>query len=209
MNIVRRGLMLVLSSPSGAGKTTIAHALLKQDMNLRNSISVTTRTKRHSEEHGKDYFFVDADNFVKMRDSEALLEHAQVFGNYYGTPKKFVFDQLEKGFDVIFDIDWQGTQQIAHLARNDLVTIFILPPTLETLHERLKSRGEDNDETINKRMSDASAEISHWPEYDYVIVNDNFEKSLGKIMAILVAERSKRTRQIGLAEFVNELRQGG
>jgi guanylate kinase len=144
-----------------------------------------------------------------MRDSEALLEHAQVFGNYYGTPKKFVFDQLEKGFDVIFDIDWQGTQQIAHLARNDLVTIFILPPTLETLHERLKSRGEDNDETINKRMSDASAEISHWPEYDYVIVNDNFEKSLGKIMAILVAERSKRTRQIGLAEFVNELRQGG
>jgi len=201
--------MLVLSSPSGAGKTTIAHALLKQDHNLRSSVSVTTRIKRHSEKPGQDYFFVDTAKFIEMRDREALLEHAQVFGNYYGTPKKFVLEQLEKGFDVIFDIDWQGTQQIAQLARNDLVTIFILPPTLHALYERLKSRGEDNDTTINERMSDAAAEISHWPEYDYVIVNGNFETSLAKITAILEAERSKRTRQIGLAEFVNQLRHGG
>ncbi len=207
MNIVRRGLMLVLSSPSGAGKTTIAKSLLKQDKNLKNSVSVTTRSKRYSEAHGKDYFFKDIEEFIRMRDNEELLENAHVFGNYYGTPKEFVFEQLEKGFDVIFDIDWQGTQQIAHLARNDLVTIFILPPTLQTLYERLESRGEDNVETINKRMQDASAEISHWPEYDYVIVNENFEKSLEKITAILEAERSKRTRQIGLAEFVNQLRQ--
>ncbi|MCX7343460.1 MAG: guanylate kinase [Proteobacteria bacterium] len=209
MNIVRRGLMLVLSSPSGAGKTTIAKSLLKQDKNLRNSVSVTTRSKRHSEVHGRDYFFKEIEEFIRMRDNEELLENAHVFGNHYGTPKEFVFEQLEKGFDVIFDIDWQGTQQIAHLARNDLVTIFILPPTLQILHERLKSRGEDNAETINKRMQDASAEISHWPEYDYVIVNENFEKSLEKITAILEAERSKRTRQIGLAEFVNQLRQCG
>ena len=201
--------MLVLSSPSGAGKTTIAHALLKQDSNLRNSVSVTTRLSRPSEEHGKNYFFVDTPKFIEMRDSEALLEHAHVFGNYYGTPKEFVFEQLEKGFDVIFDIDWQGTQQIAQLARNDLVTIFILPPTLRVLYERLKSRGEDNDETINERMSDAAAEISHWPEYDYVIVNKDFETSLTKITAILEAERLKRTRQIGLAEFVNQLRHRG
>ncbi len=208
MNIIRRGLMLVLSSPSGAGKTTIARALIEQDNNLKNSVSITTRSKRYSEEDGKDYFFVDTQKFLKMRDKEALLEYAQVFGNYYGTPKKFVFEQLENGFDVIFDIDWQGTQQIAQFARNDLVTIFILPPTLSTLYDRLKSRGEDDDETINERMKDASAEISHWPEYDYVIVNKNFEESLAKITAILEAERLKRTRQIGLAGFVNELRHG-
>ena len=206
MNIVRRGLMLVLSSPSGAGKTTIARALLKKDNNLRNSVSITTRAKRHSEVHGKDYFFMSDEDFIKMRNNDELLESAHVFGNHYGTPKNFVFDQLEKGFDVIFDIDWQGTQQIAHLAKSDLVTVFILPPSLQTLHDRLKTRGEDNFETINKRMQDASSEISHWPEYDYVIVNEDFSSSLAKITAILEAERSKRTRQIGLAEFVNQLR---
>lgn len=206
MNIVKRGLMLVLSSPSGAGKTTIARALLKKDRNLKNSVSVTTRSKRHSEVDGTDYFFISTEDFIKMRDNNELLESAYVFGNYYGTPKKFVFDQLEQGFDVIFDIDWQGTQQIAHIARTDLVTIFILPPTLQALHDRLKSRGEDNAETIRKRMKDASSEISHWPEYDYVIVNEDFSSSLAKITAILDAERSRRTRQIGLAEFVNQLR---
>lgn len=206
MNIVRRGFMLVLSSPSGAGKTTIARALLKKDGNLKNSVSVTTRRKRHSEIDGADYFFISTEEFITMRDNGELLESAHVFGNYYGTPKKYVFDQLEQGFDVIFDIDWQGTQQIAHIARNDLVTAFILPPTFQTLHDRLKSRGEDNSETISKRMQDASSEISHWPEYDYVIVNENFSDSLSKVTSILDAERYKRTRQIGLAEFVNQLR---
>jgi len=207
VNIVRRGLMLVLSSPSGAGKTTIARALLQQDSNLRNSVSVTTRPKRYSEKHGKDYLFVDSKQFVAMRDEEDFLEHVQVFGNYYGTPKEFVFKQLEEGFDVIFDIDWQGTQQIAQLARNDLVTVFILPPSMQILHERLKNRGEDDEVIINERMRNAAAEISHWPEYDYVIVNSDFNDSLAKITTILEAERLKRTRQVGLAEFINQLRQ--
>jgi guanylate kinase len=208
MNIKRRGLMLVLSSPSGAGKTSIAHALLKQDSHLKNSISVTTRPKRPSEIHGKDYFFITEDAFKEMRDNEELLEHAEVFGHFYGTPKEFVFEQLEIGFDVIFDIDWQGTQQIAQLARNDLVTVFILPPSLPTLHERLRLRAQDDEETIAKRMNEAASEISHWPEYHYVIVNGDFEKSLQQVSAVLIAERARRKRQIGLAEFVNQFRQG-
>lgn len=206
MNIQRRGLMFVLSSPSGAGKTSLAHALLEQDHHLKNSISVTTRTKRQTEEHGKDYFFVKNDEFREMRDNGELLEHAEVFGHYYGTPKEFVFEQLEKGFDVIFDIDWQGTQQIAQLAPNDLVTVFILPPSLEILNERLRLRGLDDDQTIALRMNEAASEISHWPEYNYVIVNDDFNKTLNKVSAILNAERSRRKRQIGLAEFVNQFR---
>jgi guanylate kinase len=209
MNIKRRGLMFILSSPSGAGKTSIAQALLKQDSHLRNSISVTTRPKRPSEINGKDYFFITEDQFKKMRDNDEFLEHAEVFGHFYGTPKEFVFDQLEKGFDVIFDIDWQGTQQIAQLAPNDLVTVFILPPDLSTLQERLKFRAQDDDETIAKRMGEAASEISHWPEYHYVIVNGDFEKSLAQISAVLTAERTRRKRQIGLAEFVNQLRQCG
>ncbi len=209
MNIKRRGLMLILSSPSGAGKTSIAHALLKQDSHLKNSISVTTRSKRPLETHGKDYFFITEDQFKEMLDNDELLEHAEVFGHFYGTPKKFVFEQLEMGFDVVFDIDWQGTQQIAQLAPNDLVTVFILPPDLPTLYERLKSRAQDNDEIISIRMNEAASEISHWPEYHYVIVNQAFEKSLAQIAAILTAERTRRKRQIGLAEFVNQLRQCG
>ncbi|MBP9828780.1 MAG: guanylate kinase [Proteobacteria bacterium] len=208
MNIKRRGLMLVLSSPSGAGKTSIARALLAQDNNLKNSISVTTRPKRPSEIHGEDYFFINENQFKKMRKKGELLEHAEVFGNLYGTPKDFVFEQLDKGIDVIFDIDWQGTQQIAQLASNDLVTVFILPPNLQALHERLQFRGQDNEETIAKRMSEASSEISHWPEYHYVIVNSDFDKSLSQVAAILNAERASRKRQIGLAEFINQFRQG-
>lgn len=207
MNIKRRGLMLVLSSPSGAGKTSIARALLAQDTNLKNSVSVTTRLKRPSEKHGEDYFFITKNQFEKMLKKNELLEHAEVFDHLYGTPKDFVFEQLEKGIDVIFDIDWQGTQQIAQLAPNDLVTIFILPPDLETLYERLRLRGQDTEETIAKRMSEAASEISHWPEYHYVIVNNDFEQSLAKISSILNAERFSRKRQIGLAEFVNQFRQ--
>ncbi len=208
MNIKRRGLMLVLSSPSGAGKTSIARALLEQDNNLKNSISVTTRPKRPAETHGKDYFFIVDNQFKKMCNKNELLEHAEVFGHFYGTPKDFVFEQLDKGIDVIFDIDWQGTQQIAQLAPNDLVTVFILPPNLQALHERLLRRGQDNEETIAKRMNEAASEISHWPEYHYVIVNNDFEQSLAQVAAILNAERSHRKRQIGLAEFVNQFRQG-
>lgn len=208
MNIKRRGLMLVLSSPSGAGKTSIARALLKQDTHLKNSVSVTTRPKRPSETHGKDYFFITKNQFNEMYDNEELLEHAEVFDHYYGTPKEFVFEQLEKGFDVIFDIDWQGTQQIAQLAPNDLVTVFILPPNLQALRERLHLRAQDDEETIARRMSEASSEISHWPEYHYVIVNSDFEQSLAQVAAILNAERLHRKRQIGLTEFVNQFRQG-
>ena len=209
MNIKRRGLMFILSSPSGAGKTSIAQALLKQDVHLKNSISVTTRPKRQSEIDSKDYFFITENKFKEMLNNGELLEHAEVFGHFYGTPKEFVFEQLEMGFDVIFDIDWQGTQQIAQLAPNDLVTVFILPPDLPTLYERLKNRAEDDDETISIRMNEAASEISHWPEYHYVIVNQDFEKSLAQIAAVLTAERTRRKRQIGLAEFVNQLRQCG
>ncbi len=206
MDIGRRGLMLVLSSPSGAGKTSIAKALLNNDNNLRNSISVTTRAKRIQEKHGVDYFFESSENFLKMRDNGEFLEWAEVFGNYYGTPKKYVFFELENGNDVIFDIDWQGTQQIAQFARNDLVTVFILPPSLESLHNRLQMRAQDSEAIIAKRMHEAASEISHWPEYDYVIVNNVFEESVAKVSAILTAERAKRTRLLGLSDFVLQFR---
>lgn len=198
--------MLVLSSPSGAGKTSIAKALLNNDNNLRNSISVTTREKRIQEKHGVDYFFESSENFIKMRDNGEFLEWAEVFGNYYGTPKKYVFAELENGHDVIFDIDWQGTQQIAQFARNDLVTVFILPPSLESLHNRLQMRAQDSESIIAKRMHEAASEISHWPEYDYVIVNNVFEESVAKVSAILTAERAKRTRLLGLSDFVLQFR---
>lgn len=198
--------MLVLSSPSGAGKTSIAKALLNNDNNLRNSISVTTRAKRIQEKHGVDYFFESSENFLKMRDNGEFLEWAEVFGNYYGTPKKYVFSELENGNDVIFDIDWQGTQQIAQFARNDLVTVFILPPSLESLHNRLQMRAQDSEAIIAKRMHEAASEISHWPEYDYVIVNNVFEESVAKVSAILTAERAKRTRLLGLSDFVLQFR---
>lgn len=206
MDIGRRGLMLVLSSPSGAGKTSIAKALLAKDSKLRNSISVTTREKRQQEQHGVDYFFETTEKFISMRDSGEFLEWAEVFGNYYGTPKQYVFNELEKGNDVIFDIDWQGTQQIAQFARNDLVTVFVLPPSLESLHDRLKIRGQDSEAIITNRMHEAASEISHWPEYDYVIVNNIFEESVAKVRAILTAERAKRNRLLGLSDFVLQFR---
>jgi len=204
--ILRRGLMLVLSSPSGAGKTTISRRLLAQDPEITMSVSVTTRQPRPGEVEGKDYTFVDHARFDRMVEEGALLEHARVFGNMYGTPSQPVFAALEAGRDVLFDIDWQGTQQLSGKARTDVVRIFILPPSTEELEKRLRTRAQDSDEVVAARMSKASEEMSHWAEYDYVVVNLDVEESLAKVNAILAAERLRRERQVGMAEFVNRLR---
>lgn len=206
VNIPRRGFMLCLSSPSGAGKTSICGRVLQLDSNTTLSISVTTRPMRPGEVNGKDYFFVSTDDYKEMVANGDLLEHATVFGNGYGTPKKFVFDSLEAGKDVLFDIDWQGTQQLSHIARADLVSIFILPPTVEALEQRLRSRAQDPDNVIRSRMAEAAQELSHWPEYNYVIVNDCLDNSVAQVQAIITAERLRRSRQIGLTNFVNGLR---
>ncbi len=208
IDISRRGLMLVLSSPSGAGKSTISRALLAEDSNLTMSVSATTRPPRPGEEHGKDYYFVEAVDFNLMINRDELLEHAKVFDNYYGTPRGPVEDALELGHDVLFDIDWQGTQQLAQKAGDDLVNIFILPPSTADLEKRLLSRAQDSAEVVAKRMSKAAEEISHWREYDYVVVNDNMERCLGEVRAILKAERVRRNRQTGLLDFVERLREG-
>jgi guanylate kinase len=204
--INRRGFMLVLSSPSGAGKTSIATKILEVDKTVNVSISVTTRTMRPGEKEGIDYFFVSKEKFQDMLKNNELLEHADVFENSYGTPKQYVFDTLSNGKDIIFDIDWQGTQQLSQLARVDLVSIFILPPSLMELEKRLNSRAQDSQDVIMNRMKEASNEVSHWAEYDYVIVNENLEKSVEQVHAIITAERLKRTRQRGLLDFVNKLR---
>lgn len=206
VSIHRRGFMICLSSPSGAGKTTICRELLSTDDSMRLSISVTTRPMRPGEADGKDYQFVDRMAFESMLKHDEFLEHANVFGNLYGTPKKFVFDSLRSGKDIIFDIDWQGTQQLAQIARSDLITVFILPPDLQELETRLRSRAQDTDEVIQERMQGANQEMSHWAEYDYVIVNSDLERSVREVRAILTAERLRRTRQIGLVDFVNKLR---
>ena len=206
MSIQRRGLMLVLSSPSGAGKTTISRKLLAQDPDITMSVSVTTRPPRPGEVEGKDYYFVDHARFDRMVEDGALLEHAKVFGNMYGTPSQPVFAALEAGRDVLFDIDWQGTQQLSGKARTDVVRIFILPPSTEELEKRLRTRAQDTDEVVAARMSKASEEMSHWAEYDYVVVNVDVEESLARVKAILAAERARRERQVGMAEFVNRLR---
>ncbi|HXF91101.1 MAG TPA: guanylate kinase, partial [Candidatus Nitrosotenuis sp.] len=176
IEIERRGLMLVLSSPSGAGKTTIANCILERDSNIDVSISVTTRPIRRGEKEGKDYFFIDRDRFREMIKNGELLEHAEVFGFGYGTPKNQVLETLASGRDIIFDIDWQGTQQLAQLARTDLVSIFILPPHIKELENRLLKRGQDSKKVINIRMQEAATEMSHWAEYDYVIINEDIEK---------------------------------
>ncbi|MGB9153989.1 MAG: guanylate kinase [Alphaproteobacteria bacterium] len=206
--IRRRGLMMVLSSPSGAGKTTLSHRLLEADSEIALSISVTTRAPRVGEVDGKDYIFVDATEFNLLVNREQLLEHAKVFGNYYGTPRLPVEKTLAQGRDVLFDIDWQGTQQLAEKARDDLVSIFILPPTWHELERRLFSRAQDNPTEINRRMAKAADEMSHWAEYDYVIVNRDIDQSVMAVKAILLAERLKRRRQIGLSEFVTGLKSG-
>lgn len=197
----RRGLMLVLSSPSGAGKTTLARKLLASDPDITMSVSATTRFPRPGEVDGKDYYFVNASDFERMVGQNAFLEHAQVFGKRYGTPKAAVMNQLSHGRDVLFDIDWQGAQQLGEKVPEDLVRVFILPPSREELVNRLHNRKEDP-EVVKTRMAQASSEISHWSEYDYVVVNDDVDAALAKIRAILHAERLKRTRQTGLRNFV-------
>lgn len=206
--IHRRGLMLVLSSPSGAGKTTISRALLEREPNLTMSISATTRPKRPGETAGVDYIFVDPTEFNLMVNRQELLEHARVFENYYGTPREPVDAALAAGKDVLFDIDWQGTQQLSENAREDLVTVFILPPSTQELERRLNSRAQDPADVVAKRMARAADEMSHYPEYQYVIVNQDIEESVAAVRAILTAERLKRDRQIGLGDFVKALREG-
>lgn len=201
----RRGLMLILSSPSGAGKTTLSRRLLEMDDALTMSVSATTRPKRPNELHGQDYFFVTQAEFDHMVEADEFLEHATVFGNSYGTPRKPVMDALAGGHDVLFDIDWQGTQQLKQKARDDVVSIFVLPPSREELGRRLKSRGQDSDEVVAQRMAKASGEISHWAEYDYVIINDEIIRAQGQIEEILDAERLRRARQTDLAAFVSKL----
>ncbi len=198
----RRGLMLVLSSPSGAGKTTIARAILEGDEILTMSVSATTRPPRPGEVDGEDYVFLDAENFERMIAEDAFLEHATVFQNRYGTPRAPVEATLSAGCDVLFDVDWQGTQQLAQSARDDLVSVFILPPSLGELKGRLRGRGQDSDEVVRRRMAEAASEVSHWPEYDYVVINVDLDDTINRVRAILTAERQRRERQLGLAEFV-------
>ena len=207
-SITRRGLLLVMSSPSGAGKTTLSRKLLATDKNITMSVSVTTRSPRPGEIEGKDYFFITKDRFAQMRDRNELLEYAEVFGNFYGTPRKPVEEALGKGRDVLFDIDWQGTQQLAQAMEDDLVRLFILPPSAEELQNRLINRAQDSPSVVAKRMAEASREISHWPEYDYVVVNDDVEGSHQQVMAILSAERLRRRRRVGLTDFVRGLTKG-
>ncbi len=206
--IRRRGLMFVLSSPSGAGKTTLSRRILETDPEISLSISVTTRAPRKGEVAGSDYSFIDTTEFNLMVNRGQLLEHAKVFGNYYGTPRAPVEKTLTEGRDVLFDIDWQGTQQLAEKARDDLVSIFILPPTWHELERRLQNRAQDDSSEINRRMAKACDEMSHWAEYDYVIINYDIEQSVAAVRSILLAERLKRRRQIGLADFVNGLQAG-
>lgn len=208
IDIPRRGLMLVLSSPSGAGKTTISRRLLETDENLRLSVSVTTRPRRPGEVDGQDYRFIDAVEFNLMVNRQQLFEHAKVFDHYYGTPVAEVNERLEAGNDVLFDIDWQGTQQLAQKAREDLVSVFILPPSTQELERRLRTRAQDSAAVVAKRMSKAADEISHWAEYDYIVVNDDIDRCLMNVYAILRAERLRRERQRGLLDFVKLLREG-
>jgi len=203
--IARRGLLLVLSSPSGAGKTTLARALLESDPGISMSVSVTTRKPRPGEIDGRDYHFVSAERFAAMRDDDELLEWATVFGNSYGTPRRAVEDAVRAGRDVLFDIDWQGAQQLDEKMAGDLVRVFILPPSGAALEARLSGRNQDPPEVVAQRMAEASAEISHWAEYDYVIVNAVIADSIAGLQAILTAERLKRDRLSGLAAFVREM----
>jgi len=203
--VERRGLMFVLSSPSGAGKSTLARMLIEKMPDMRMSVSVTTRAKRPGEIDGEHYHFIDKQTFDAMVKSSDLLEHATVFDNSYGTPRKPVEDALTAGQDVLFDIDWQGTQQLREKARDDVVSVFILPPSAADLEKRLHTRAQDSDEIIRGRMSRASHELSHWAEYDYVVTNSQLDEAYSQVATILKAERLKRERQTGLSAFVREL----
>jgi guanylate kinase len=197
-----------MSSPSGAGKTTLSHKLLEADRNIEMSVSVTTRKPRPGEVEGRDYYFIAKEKFESMIVAKELLEWANVFGNLYGTPRAPVEEALAKGRDVLFDIDWQGTQQLAQAMEDDLVRLFILPPNADALRTRLIGRNQDASNVIAKRMAEAGREISHWPEYDYVVVNEVVETAHREVVAILTAERLKRRRQLGLTDFVRGLMKG-
>lgn len=201
----RRGLMFVLSSPSGAGKSTIARKLLSAEPGLSMSVSATTRAMRPGEEDGKDYHFVDVDEFRSMVANHEFLEWAHVFGHRYGTPKAHVWNKLEAGDDILFDIDWQGAQQLYQLAGGDVVRVFILPPSMAILRERLERRATDSQDVIDARMERAANEVSHWDGYDYVLVNDDVEQCFAEVRTILYAERLKRSRQTGIIGFVRKL----
>tara|TARA_Y100001936_G_C16055963_1_gene661023 strand:- start:600 stop:1244 length:645 start_codon:yes stop_codon:yes gene_type:complete len=206
LNTDRRGMMIVLSSPSGAGKTSLSRKLLEKNKNLFLSISFTTRPPRPLEVNESDYFFVDDKKFIDMLNKDEFLEHAKVFDFYYGTPKKPVMNALKSGKDILFDIDWQGTQQLMNSVQDDLVKIFVLPPSAKELEKRLLKRNQDTDETVKNRMSKASDEISHYAEYDYIIINEDFNESLEKINSILIAEGLKRTRQNKIQDVIKSLR---
>jgi len=204
--IKRRGILLVLSSPSGAGKTTITRALVAMDRKLKMSVSVTTRQRRPREINGRHYHFVTREQFDGMVAQAELLEHAVVFGNCYGTPRGPVMKALDAGTDIISDVDWQGTQQLKANVREDLVSVFVLPPSMAALKRRLQTRAQDSHEVVAERMAKSADEMSHWAEYDYVLVNEKLEESVRLVRAILDAERMRRDRQPGLADFVNRLR---
>jgi guanylate kinase len=203
--VARRGLMLVLSSPSGAGKTTITRRLREEDNGIEMSISHTTRPRRNGEENGKDYHFVDRETFTRMRDQGEFLEWAVVFDNFYGTTRKPVEEALAAGRDVLFDVDWQGAAALRDQAKNDVVTVFVLPPTAADLEQRLNERAQDSAEIVRRRMLGASNEIQHWDEYDYVVINHDIGCSVEAVHAILAAERLRRTRLTGLRQFVKKL----
>jgi guanylate kinase len=203
--IQRRGLMLVLSSPSGAGKTTLSRRLLQTDPAITMSVSVTTRSPRPNEIDGSDYFFVTDEEFKRRIGAGDFLEHALVFGNRYGTPRAAVMEALAQGRDVLFDIDWQGTQQLRDQAGGDVVTVFVLPPSKSELERRLRARAQDSEEVVSRRMAKANDEISHWAEYDYILVNDDANRAQTQLETILAAERLKRARQVGVPAFVSSL----
>jgi guanylate kinase len=206
--IQRRGLMLVLSSPSGAGKTTLSRQLLDNDKQIQLSVSCTTRARRPSERDGIDYRFVDTATFSGMIQRGEFLEHARVFDHYYGTPRAPVEAALKSGRDVLFDIDWQGTQQLKEKGRDDLVTVFILPPSTRALEKRLLTRAQDSADVVARRMAKAADEMSHFAEYDYTIINRDIATSLMELKSVLTAERLKRDRLVGLSDFVKALREG-
>jgi guanylate kinase len=205
VEITRRGFILVLSSPSGAGKTTLTRLLLESDPSLRLSVSVTTRPRRSNEIEGTHYHFIGRDRFDQMVAAGELLEHATVFGNSYGTPRGPVEAVLASGREIVSDLDWQGTQQLKATIRDDLVSVFILPPSVAELERRLTARNQDSPEIVRHRMDQALAEIEHWPEYDYVLVNSDLDESVTRLRAIVQAEQVRRTRQVGLVEFVREI----
>ena len=205
--MARRGLLLILSSPSGAGKSTLARRLMEWDPTLKFSVSATTRAPRAGEVDGREYYFRNRDAFESMVKSGDMLEHAEVFGNLYGSPKQPVVDAMENGRDVVFDIDWQGGQQIKQAMRDDVVSIFILPPSIADLEKRLRGRGQDSTAIIADRMAKSRSEISHWPEYDYVLINQDLPAAFEELKSIVIAERLKRERQPDLTGFVRGLNQ--